>query len=68
MGRNRGGVEMNAEKFIEQLQKDVETSKEPFISNMKNLNMEDKTFCEWIKAFSAWMEWSTDMCDEYNDA
>ena len=47
---------MIPEEFIILFQQEIETNKEAFISNMHNLNLEDKKFCEWVEIFIAWME------------
>ena len=50
---------MNAEQFLEQLLIEISISRQAFVSNMKNLGLEDKKFCEWVPLFLGWMELGT---------
>jgi len=50
---------MDAKEFISELELDIYSNKDSFVSNMKHMNLVDKSYCEWIEVFSAWMEWAT---------
>jgi len=60
---------MRIEKFVECMIDDINSSKQAFIDNLNYLNTEtavgkEHTFCEWMEIFGAWMEWSTDRCND----
>ena len=54
---------MKIETFIEELTIDFEHGKEPFMRNMKMFTVSNRSFCEWVSMFVAWMEWGID-CPE----
>lgn len=54
---------MNARKFIEILEEDIQENKEAFIHN---LSEENTTYCDWIEIFSGWMEWLDKDCKMYH--
>ena len=48
---------MKAREFIYKFDEAIKNiPREAFIKNMENLNVEDKTFCEWVQTFLAWSE------------
>ena len=49
------------DEFWKNLLHDVNT----FRANMHKLHANPKTRREWMQAFLAWMEWETDMMEEY---
>ena len=56
---------MKVEHFIRILEKEIVGNSPGFISNMYHLSIPEKTFCEWLEIFIAWMEWNMNDCLEF---
>lgn len=60
---------MKVEKFIEEFKEEVERDSGAFIDNMKRPPFgarTDKSFCEWLEIYLAWMEFGNSRdCDRY---
>jgi hypothetical protein len=57
---------MRINEFIEQVKEDIERDSPKFIANLEAhpLDNMEKTFCEWMPIFLAWMDYGSN-CDRY---